>query len=139
MPRSGLLEPRRLSSIASCPPTLSWLDIQEETHTDEFKVVDCCGFGCFFEHVEIDVCTKTSKSTFRIDDIGRHYSSESFSLGLPCKCNDRILYFDNIHRYILFSDMEDLQICECCFLTLGVAIDLNTQKLRVRLPMKFAL
>lgn len=112
MPRSALLEPRKSSSTASYLPTLSSLDIQYERHTDKFEVVDYCGFGGFFEHVEIDICSKTSKSTFGIDGIGRHHRRESLPLGFPCKGNDCILHFDNLNRYILFSDMEDLQIRE---------------------------
>ena len=83
-----------------------------EGNTDEFKVINDSCFGGFLEHVEVDICTKTSKSPFRVDGIGCHYSSKSLSFWFPCKCNDCIFHFDDFHGYVLLSHMEDLQICK---------------------------
>ena len=79
-------------------------------YTYKFEVVNDSRLSGFFEHVEIDVRAKTSQTTFRIDDISSHYRSESLPLRLPCKCDNRILHFNDLNRYILLADMEYFQI-----------------------------
>lgn len=113
MRQNDLSEPRKLNSTASCRPILFTIsNVKRERSTDEFKVINDGCFGGFLEHVEVDICTKTGKSTFRVDNIGRHHGSKSLSFGFPCKCNDCIFHFDDLHGYVLFSNMEDFQIRE---------------------------
>ena len=86
--------------------------IRVEIDTNKLEVIDDGCFCGFLEHVKVDVCAKASKTSFRIDDIGSHDGSESFSLWFPSKCNDCIFDFDDLNRDILLPDMENLQIRE---------------------------
>ena len=95
-------------------------------HTDELEIVDNSGFGSLFEHVEIDICAETSKTSFRIDGISSHNRSKSFTLWLPSKCDNGILDLNNFDGNILLSYMEDLQVGERSFLRFGMAIDFDT-------------
>lgn len=97
--------------------------------TNQFEVVDdgcLCGF---LEHVEVDVCTKASETSFRIDDIGSHHSSKSFSFWFPGKRNDGIFNFDDLNRDILLPNMENLKVRKRRLLGFRMSVNLDAQEL----------
>lgn len=76
-----------------------------------------------------------------IDNVGvvRGDEAEALARRFPRECDDGVLDLDDLDGDVLFPETEQLEVAVLGFARLGVAVDLDTEEVAVRLEVELAL